>query len=176
VAGAASAGEALEKDATLESDGETAVDAQTVLRAFDIGPRAEAWRRAAAGGYVVYRMESEVNVAVGAAPWGPFAEVVGDPASLASARFAANPVVTCLAQAPQDVGRPDAPVLVIGRDNHRHAFVRQTVDALRATRDDVLVVDMGWPSDDRAYADVATFGASRLVGRAVLQWLAGAAS
>jgi beta-N-acetylhexosaminidase len=35
----------------------------------------------------------------------------------------------------------------------------------------VLVVDMGWPSDDRAYADIATFGASRLVGRALLELL-----
>jgi beta-N-acetylhexosaminidase len=31
---------------------------------------------------------------------------------------------------------------------------------------------MGWPSDDRRYADVATFGASLLMGRALLAWLA----
>jgi beta-N-acetylhexosaminidase len=31
---------------------------------------------------------------------------------------------------------------------------------------------MGWPSDDRRYADVATFGASRLMGHALLKWLA----
>ena len=43
-----------------------------------------------------------------------------------------------------------------------------TVDRLRATHD-VLVVDLGWPSRDRAYADVATFGASRRVGRALLR-------
>jgi beta-N-acetylhexosaminidase len=30
---------------------------------------------------------------------------------------------------------------------------------------------MGWPSDDRAYADIATFGASRLAGEALLQLL-----
>ena len=45
------------------------------------------------------------------------------------------------------------------------------IDRLRAERDSVLVVDMGWPSDDRAYADVATFGASRLVGRALIELL-----
>jgi hypothetical protein len=27
---------------------------------------------------------------------------------------------------------------------------------------------MGWPSDDRALADIATFGASRLVGEALI--------
>jgi beta-N-acetylhexosaminidase len=35
----------------------------------------------------------------------------------------------------------------------------------------VLVVDMGWPSDDRRYADLATFGASLLLGHALLNWL-----
>jgi beta-N-acetylhexosaminidase len=31
---------------------------------------------------------------------------------------------------------------------------------------------MGWPSTDRRYADVATFGASRLMGQVLLKWLA----
>jgi beta-N-acetylhexosaminidase len=31
---------------------------------------------------------------------------------------------------------------------------------------------MGWPSADRRYADVATFGASRLMGRVLMNWLA----
>jgi beta-N-acetylhexosaminidase len=35
----------------------------------------------------------------------------------------------------------------------------------------VLVVEMGWPAADRRYADVATFGASRLMGRMLLKWL-----
>ena len=63
------------------------------------------------------------------------------------------------------------PVLVVGRDIHRHAFARDAVDRLRSADVDVLVVDMGWPSDDRHYADVATFGASPLMGRALLTWL-----
>ena len=44
--------------------------------------------------------------------------------------------------------------------------------ALRAVRDDVVTVDMGWPSDDRACADIATFGASRLVGEALIALVA----
>ena len=62
------------------------------------------------------------------------------------------------------------PVLVLGRDVHRHPGARAVVDRLRPRRD-VLVVDLGWPSPDRAYADVATFGASRRVGAALLGWL-----
>ena len=62
-------------------------------------------------------------------------------------------------------------VVAIGKAVHRHPFARATVDALRSART-TLVVDMGWPSDDRAYADVATFGASRLIGRALISLLA----
>ncbi|HEX3197532.1 MAG TPA: hypothetical protein VHR39_08240, partial [Propionibacteriaceae bacterium] len=67
--------------------------------------------------------------------------------------------------------QPDEPVLVIGRDIHRHLFAREAVDRLRAQHADVLVVDMGWPSADRRYAHVATFGASRLMGDVLLKWL-----
>ncbi|UFS58989.1 glycoside hydrolase family 3 N-terminal domain-containing protein [Subtercola endophyticus] len=62
-------------------------------------------------------------------------------------------------------------VVVIGRDNHRVSWVRRLVDTLRRSND-VLVVDMGWPDAERQYADIATFGASRLVGEALLIALA----
>ena len=35
----------------------------------------------------------------------------------------------------------------------------------------MLCVDMGWPSDDRAYADIATFGASPALAAALLRLL-----
>ena len=63
--------------------------------------------------------------------------------------------------------------IVIGRDNHRHPVARKVIDELRATGAPVVVVDMGWPSPDRRYADVATFGSSRAVGAALLEVLAG---
>jgi beta-N-acetylhexosaminidase len=62
-------------------------------------------------------------------------------------------------------------VLVVGRDIHQHRFARDAVDRLRSQHVDVLVVDMGWPSADRRYADVATFGASRLMSAVLLKWL-----
>jgi beta-N-acetylhexosaminidase len=61
----------------------------------------------------------------------------------------------------------DVLVVVVGKDNHRHAWARAAIDALR-TRDNVVVVDMGWPEASLSYADIATFGASRLVGEALL--------
>jgi beta-N-acetylhexosaminidase len=67
--------------------------------------------------------------------------------------------------------QPSQPVLVIGRDIHQHPCAREAVDRMRSQHVDVLVVDMGWPSADRRYADVATFGASRLMGAVLLKWL-----
>jgi len=134
---------------------------------FDVQPRASAWRLRVAGRYTVVRLEADPNIAIGATPWGPFAAAseagthLGQSAWLISPEHAALPSVS-----------PDQPILVIGRDIHRHSFARQAVDRLRSEDADVLVVDMGWPSDDCRYADVATFGASLLMGRALLHWLA----
>jgi beta-N-acetylhexosaminidase len=72
--------------------------------------------------------------------------------------------------------RHDAPerrFLVVGRDNHRHPASRAVIDGLRNDGCEVVVVDMGWPSEDRHYADIATFGSSRAVGTALLALLAG---
>jgi len=148
-------------------------DVERVERAFDVSGAAREWLAQNGGGrYSVVRIDTEANIAVGTAPWGPFAEVEADPDGPAAAAFAANPAVVLTEQDHPDlVLAAQSPVLVIGRDNHRHAFARAAIDRLRAEREHVLVVDMGWPGDDRAYADIATFGASRLVGQALLALL-----
>jgi len=124
---------------------------------FDVSAAAVAWRDRAAGRFAVVRLEAQPNIAVGVLPWGPdladHAEVVLRPGENLD---------------PDALG--PGPVLVLGRDVHRHPEARAAVDRLRAGRD-VLVVDLGWPSPDRAYADVATFGASRRVGQALRGWL-----
>ena len=146
-----------------------------VIAAFDVGPAASAWR-GLADSYSVVRLETQPNMAVGYVPWGPFAAAPAEPGSPYRAKFAASDQFQVTADdsslPPPD---PDVPVLVIGRDIHQHAFARAAVDRLRAEHDSVLAVEMGWPSDDRRYADLATFGASRLVGRALLAYLAGEA-
>ncbi|GAA2068126.1 glycoside hydrolase family 3 protein [Leifsonia soli] len=155
------------------ADGVRAADVVAAERAFDVSEHARAWLRENGGGrYSVVRIDTEANIAVGTAPWGPFSEGEADPGSPWAAAFTANPaVVFTESDHPDLVLAAQSPVLVIGKDNHRHAFARAAIDRLRAERERVLVVDMGWPSDDRAYADIATFGASRLVGRALLELL-----
>jgi beta-N-acetylhexosaminidase len=135
-----------------------------LVRTFDIQPWAADWRAKASGRYTVVRLEGNPNIAVGTTPWGPFA---AHSANTAQRVCLISPERTALPPV-----QPDQPVLVVGRDIHQHPFAREAVDRLRSQHVDVLVVDMGWPSADRRYADVATFGASGLMGRALLSWLA----
>ena len=144
-----------------------------LIQAMDVQPGASDWRGRAAGRYIVVRLETDPNIAIGTTPWGPFAAAADPTAAAEAAAFAKQPM--CLISPERSALpplQPDQPVLVVGRDIHQHRFAREVVDQLRSDRVDVLVVDMGWPSTDRRYADVATFGASRLMGAVLLKWLA----
>jgi beta-N-acetylhexosaminidase len=147
-----------------------------LVRAFDVKPWAADWRARASGRYTVVRLEINPNIAVGATPWGPFATlrtelVEGRFNKRRPEPFAAQSVWLVSPEQSALPVLPEQPVLVVGRDIHQDSFAREAVDRLRSAHVDVLVVDMGWPSDDRRYADVATFGASCLMGRALLAWL-----
>ncbi|MFF2053153.1 glycoside hydrolase family 3 protein [Leifsonia sp. NPDC058194] len=142
-------------------------EADSVIPAFEMTPAAREWLRSGQPDAAVVRLDTVANIAVGTAPWGPFAEIATGATDDAAATFRARPAVV-LTEADSPAELPAGPVIVIGKDNHRHAFARTAIDRLRAAGGDVLVVDMGWPGDDRRYADVATFGASRLLGRALL--------
>ena len=143
-------------------------------QALDVQPGASEWRGRAAGFHTVVRLEADPNIAAGRTPWGPFATM--GPQRFdelgAHSTFSAQPayVITPERSALPPV-QPGQPVLVVGRDIHQHRFAREAVDRLRSEHADVLVVDMGWPAADRRYADVATFGASPLMGHALLTWL-----
>jgi beta-N-acetylhexosaminidase len=135
-----------------------------LLHTLDVQPGASEWRERAAGRYTVVRLEADPNIASGTTPWGPFATM---------GRETAQPVyLISPEQSELPPFQPDQPVPVVGRDIHQHRFAREAVERLRSQHVDVLVVDMGWPSADRRYADVATFGASRLMGAVLLKWLA----
>jgi beta-N-acetylhexosaminidase len=151
---------------------------RAALEAFTAAQSA-ADRGAGAAHFAIVRIVTEANVAVGVAPWGPFAQAAAHPESAESRAWARHPQFVVSENEAED-GRlasridalvtalpAEAPVVVIGKAMHRYPFARETVDALRR-RGVALAVDMGWPSDDRAYADVATFGASRAVGRALM--------
>ena len=78
------------------------------------------------------------------------------------------------AGAPEPDGRQ---LVVIARDAHRHAWQRETLDALLAQSDDAIVVEVGlptWlPGGGRGY--VATYGAARVNLDAAAEILAGRA-
>ncbi len=145
-----------------------------IAAAFELSDAAAA--RLATGAHdrvrTVVRIDTVANIAIGVAPWGPFA------AAAAGQRTWLDdvPIVTLSAEtplaAPDELAALEGIVLVVGKDLHRHPFAVAAVQALRRVRDDVVTVDMGWPSESRAHVDIATFGASRLVGAALLELLA----
>ena len=98
-------------------------------------------------------LETAANIAVGESPWGP----------PVSARIREGDAL------PEVRGQ----LVLVGKNNHRHDWVRAAVDAARRAHPDTVVVDMGWPEPGLGYADVATFGASRHVSEALAAWLEG---
>ncbi|MGN6126431.1 MAG: glycoside hydrolase family 3 protein, partial [Humibacter sp.] len=170
-----------------DDDGETSiVPSDRLIGAFEVREPAFAALRSAdevaAVPFAVVRIETEANIAVGVAPWGPFAQVSASPDAADSIAWAGHPQFVVSERDASDgrvaarIGEmleqiaDDQGVVVIGKALHRYGFAHEVIDGLRAART-TLAVDMGWPSDDRAYADIATFGASRSVGRALMALL-----
>lgn len=134
----------------------------------------------------VVRIESTENVAVGSSPWGPFAVTTADsnaPTLISSAsveEFASYSVVTINEHdsvtsatriaAILNESTPQGSILAIGKNIHRDRYACDVIDVIRRNRR-VIVVDMGWPDNQRHYADIATFGASRVVGEALIDFL-----
>ncbi len=148
-AGAAMLAEA--RSAGSPADPEPQFDLDRTISAFDVAPGAPAPAEA----HLLVQLDTAANIAVGPAPWGPAA--------------AGAPVLVLRDGDPLPDSR--AQLVLIGRDNHHRDWTRAVIDAARARDPHTLVVDMGWPSADRRYADVATFGASRHVGLALLRWM-----
>lgn len=149
------------------------VTPERVAGAFGATEAAHAWVREAPALYGVVELVTEANIAVGPAPWGPFAAAAIDDDALTSL-FAGQPhrVITEAEDGSGDLPA-ELPVLVVGKANHRHAFAREAIDRLRTRHERVLVVDMGWPAPEEGYADLATYGASLLAGRVLLTVLSG---
>jgi len=103
----------------------------------------------------VVALETAANIAVGDSPWGP---------PVAARLAAGDPLPAVHGQ-----------LVLVGKNNHRHDWVRALVDRARLDHPGTVVIDMGWPDPRRDYADVATFGASRHVSEALAAWLEGGA-
>ncbi len=125
---------------------------ERIVAAFDVAPGLTVPRDA-----VLVVVETEANIAVGAAPWGPPDDLDRAPVR----RIAAgDPLPAELAA--------DAPVVLVAKDVHRHPEVAALAAIVRSGRPGSIVVDMGWPSGP---VDVATYGGSRGVGYALVHWL-----
>ena len=101
----------------------------------------------------LFQFDTASNIAVGDAPWGLAAT---------DAEF------TLLREGDGVEVTPGLRPVLVGRDNHRHGWVRDAIDGVRAQHPSAVAVDVGWPSADRRYADIATFGASRHTAQALL--------
>jgi beta-N-acetylhexosaminidase len=128
---------------------------ERTISVFDTAAFAEAGLRIQTDRSIVVP-ETEANIAVGASPWG---------------LAAAGAEVSVLREGEALELAPGTQQVIVGRGNHRQAWVRSLIDDARRQHPSTVVVEMGWPSDDRRYADVATFGASRHAGLALLLWL-----
>lgn len=155
-----------------------------IAASFDGADAARDWLRAHTAASVL-RVESEANMAVGFAPWGPFAAAAHP---LSHQRAAAEAFLQRGGARIDDAAptpwplRSDAwnGLIVIGRELHRHEFARDGIDDLREAGVPLLLIEMGWPEASgrgaRAYADVACYGSSALAGAALLALLAEPAS
>lgn len=134
---------------------------RTVQCAFHVGDHAAA-ALATRGDQPVrwVQVRTAPNIAVGESPWGPFA----------TGRATADAVITAGGGLPVPAAS-DRLTVVVGKDLHRHPWACDAIDGLRS--DSVIVVDMGWPDLTAPYADIATFGASRLVGDALVDLVGG---
>ncbi|MEU9334307.1 glycoside hydrolase family 3 protein [Streptomyces sp. NPDC048290] len=115
------------------------------------------------------------NIAVGdETPWGPVADLAellpGTESGTYSGPGAAAETLTAEILAAAG-GRP---VVAVVRDEHRHDWMSDAVTALLAARPDTTVIEMGVPqAPPRGALHVATYGASRVSGRAAAEVLAG---
>jgi beta-N-acetylhexosaminidase len=140
----------------VTAEDEPEFDLQRTAASFDVRPGV-----VVGPDRLLVALETAANIAVGVSPWGPAA--AGAEVLRLSEGDTLDHVLT-----QEGSGRQ---LVIVGKANHRYPWVRDLVDAARARHPQTLVVDMGWPGVDRQYADVATFGASRHVGRALLAWL-----
>lgn len=104
----------------------------------------------------VLALHTSANMAVGTVPWG-LASVGWDVETLSEGE-----------------SLPDGidPLIIVGKDNHRREWTRDVIERVRETRPGSVIVDMGWPDERRDYADIATYGASRITSDALAHVLA----
>ena len=146
------------------------VAARRAVRASSITTGALPGPLAGAGAPVVVELAAQENIAVGEVPWGlrpwvPESSIQRVPAGL-TAGESAGVTTAALGRA---AGRP---LIVVVRDAHRDAAVRDVVSGLVAARPDTVVVEMGLPLwVPPGGVHLATYGAARANAQAAAEVL-----
>jgi beta-N-acetylhexosaminidase len=151
------------------STGGAVVDRRRIAASFTLSERAEKLLAAPAASIRWVRIDPEPNIAVGQTPLGPFFDGGATPSLVVPLddRDAAAHYAT----------EPDVLTIVVGRELHRDAGALAAA-AIIADSCTALVVDLGVVDSDlvdSGLVDIATFGASRLVGEALLELIEGSA-
>jgi beta-N-acetylhexosaminidase len=115
------------------------------------------------------------NIAIGSeTPWG-----VGDPLAellpgTTAVRFEAGDLESLAdPSAPVLAGAGERPLVLVVRDVHRHPWIERTLAGVLAARPDAIVVEMGIPVTVTGGVHIATHGATRALGRAAAEIIAG---
>ncbi|GGN83509.1 hydrolase [Actinoplanes lobatus] len=115
------------------------------------------------------------NIAIGSeTPWGlgePLAELLPGTTSV---RFTADDLEPLAdPAAPVLAGAGGRPLVLVVRDVHRHPWIAGTLSRVLAVRPDAIVVEMGIPVTVTGGVHIATHGATRALGRAAAELIAG---
>ncbi len=120
--------------------------------------------------FVVARVETQVSMAVGHVPWGPFSPTSEAANDAVRARFA-EPILLSPAALPDDAPTK-LPLVVVGRLLHRDPEVGEALRRWSDSGTQILLVEMGWPGDrNPPFPQLSTYGASKAVGEALLDAL-----
>ena len=121
--------------------------------------------------YTVARVESPASMAVGHVPWGPFSTASEAENNAVRTRFAA--AIPLYPDALPDNAPTESPIVVVGRLLHRDPEVGAALQRWSDSGSQVLLVEMGWPNDHNLpFPRLATYGASRAIGDALLEAIA----
>jgi beta-N-acetylhexosaminidase len=136
------------------------INARQVAASFTLSVRAQAVLASATQPVRWVLIEPEPNVAIGTSPLGPFFDGGAVPSLIVP--------IDDRSIATESVAEPGVLTVVVGRELHRDEHALAAANAI-AARCETLIVDMGFAHSD--HVDIATFGASRLVGEALLELL-----
>jgi beta-N-acetylhexosaminidase len=137
---------------------EPIVDARQVAASFTLSERAQAMLASVTRQVRWVRIEPEPNVAVGTSTLGPFFDGGAVPSLVVP--------IDNRTIAAEYVAEPDVLTIVVGRELHRDDGALAAATTIAAACE-ALIVDTGFAHAD--HVDIATFGASRLVGNALLE-------